>query len=85
MANKIIEIAYMVNPDHTYVMSAKVPESWSVSEILTYVGMTYEGCGVGQLGRKISLDTICAGGTRIDVVDSLLIDPKQSRKKRSLK
>ena len=85
MAHKLIEVAYMPEPAHSYVMSVRVPSTFCVADILDYLNLEHEGYAIGQLGRRITLETVCAEGTRIDVVCPLLIDPKQMRKARILK
>ena len=87
-----VEIAYADLAGHQYLESVEVPVGATIRGTIKrarlldrFPGIDLAKNKVGIFGRVKSLDELVEPGERVEIYQALQIDPKQSRRDRSLK
>ena len=82
-----IDVAY-VEPEYQFVREVSVEPGTSISQAIELSGLLKERPElivekVGIYGKVVSMNHQLASGDRIEVYRSLVVDPKEARRKRA--
>ena len=61
-----------------------LPEGATVADALAASGLVLDGiCAYAVFGEKATLDTVLRDGERLELLQPLLLDPKEARRRRA--
>jgi putative ubiquitin-RnfH superfamily antitoxin RatB of RatAB toxin-antitoxin module len=84
-----VEVAY-ATPDKQAIVRLEVPVGCTVAQAIErsrireqFPGMVVDANAVGIFARKVALDDALREGDRVEIYRPLIVDPKESRRKRA--
>ena len=87
----MVEVAYAL-PEEQVIISLKVPTKFNVKQAIEKSGIQKKFSSiylsknkVGIFGKKTTLDHLLKDRDRIEIYRSLILDPKEMRRKRAVK